>query len=229
LSKKNGDQYIFLTHEEQDINREIKNISVDLGEVIQKISEIVFEEIYPDKKYKYSSRYNFSFNQVVDDRFFRGNQGNDIGLKIITPYYDTGVELTDNELKLMTMRENNLIVKLPNDTTFLDEMEEVLKIETFLRRKGGTSLTQKIGKYFKKMGFTASKETRNPHSHFVGSTYYSFFICFKESVKMLCQFFCNNIFFKFLLYIAVIVLTNLDYTPDISINRFFKHILYQHI
>src|SRR5690606_40109769 len=27
---------------------------------------------------------------------------------------------------------------------FLDEMEEVLKIETFLRRKGGTSLTQKI-------------------------------------------------------------------------------------
>ncbi len=144
LVQKNGDQYIFLTHEEQDINREIKNISVDLGEVIQKVSEIVFEEIYPDKKYKYSSRYNFNFNQVVDDRFFRGNQGNDIGLKIITPYYDTGVELTDNELKLMSMRENNLIVKLPNDTTFLDEMEEVLKIETFLRRKGGTSLTQKI-------------------------------------------------------------------------------------
>ena len=44
----------------------------------------------------------------------------------------------------MSMRENNLIVKLPNDPTFLDEMEEVLKIETFLRRKGGTSLTQKI-------------------------------------------------------------------------------------
>jgi hypothetical protein len=144
LVQKNGDQYIFLTHEEQDINREIKNISVDLGEVIQKVSEIIFEEIYTDKKYKYSSRYNFSFNQVVDDRFFRGNQGNDIGLKIITPYYDTGVELTDNELKLMSARENNLIVKLPNDTTFLDEIEEVLKIETFLRRKGGTSLTQKI-------------------------------------------------------------------------------------
>jgi len=144
LVQKNGDQYIFLTHEEQDINREIKSISVDLGEVIQKVSEIVFEEIYPDKKYRYSSKYNFSFNQVVDDRFFRGNQGNDIGLKIITPYYDTGEELTDNELKLMSMRENNLIVKLPNDTTFLDEMEEVLKIETFLRRKGGTSLTQKI-------------------------------------------------------------------------------------
>lgn len=36
----------------------------------------------------------------------------------------------------MSMRENNLIVKLPNDTTFQKEMVEVLKTETFLRRKG---------------------------------------------------------------------------------------------
>jgi len=144
LVQKNGDQYIFLTHEEQEIDREIKSGSVDLGEVILRISEIIFDEIYSDRKYKYSSRYNFSFNQVVDDRYFRGNQGNDIGLKIITPYHDTGVELTDNELKLMSMRENNLIVKLPNDTTFLEEMEEVLKIDAFLRKKGGTSLTRKI-------------------------------------------------------------------------------------
>ena len=35
----------------------------------------------------------------------------------------------------MSTRENNLIVKLPNDTAFLDEMEEVLKIETFLHEK----------------------------------------------------------------------------------------------
>ena len=45
LVQKNGDQYIFLTHEEQDINREIKSIHVDIGEVIQKASEIIFEEI----------------------------------------------------------------------------------------------------------------------------------------------------------------------------------------
>jgi hypothetical protein len=144
LVQKNGEQYLFLTHEEQDINREIKNISVDLGEIIQKVSEIVYEEIYSDKKYRYSSKYNFAFNQIVDDRHFRGNQGSDIGLKVVTPFYDTGEELTDNALKLMSARENNLIVKLPNDTAFLDEMEEVLKIDTYLRRKGGTSLNEKI-------------------------------------------------------------------------------------
>lgn len=144
LVQKNGDQYIFLTHEEQDINREIKSIPVDLAEIIQKVSEILFEEIYTDKKYRFSAKYNFAFNQVVDDRYFRGNQGNDIGVKIITPFFDAGEELTDPVLKLMSVRDNSLIVKLPNDTSFLDEMEEVLKIDTYLHRKGGTSLTEKI-------------------------------------------------------------------------------------
>lgn len=144
LVQKNGDQYIFLTHEEQDINREIKSITVDLGEIVLKVSEILFEEIYADKKYKYSTRYNFPFNQIVDDRYFRGNQGNDIGLKVITAYYDSGEEITEYVLKMMSAKENNLIMKLPNDTTFLDEMEEVLRIDSYLRRKGGTSLTDKI-------------------------------------------------------------------------------------
>ncbi|HHV18593.1 MAG TPA: BREX system P-loop protein BrxC, partial [Thermoanaerobacterales bacterium] len=44
LVQKNGDEYIFLTHEEQDINREIKSINVEMAETIRKISEIIFED-----------------------------------------------------------------------------------------------------------------------------------------------------------------------------------------
>lgn len=139
LVQKNGDQYIFLTHEEQDINREIKSIHVDMAKVIQKASEIIFEEIYPDKKFKYSAHYNFPFNQVVDDRVYRGLATNDIGVKVITPYYDPGTEMNQLVLKEMSQRENNLIVNLPADATFLNELEEVLKIQTFLRKKGGTA------------------------------------------------------------------------------------------
>lgn len=142
LIQKNGAEYIFLTHEEQDVNKEIQHIQVELGEIIQKISEVIFEDIYPDKKYRYSSRYNFGFNQIIDDRV-RGAQNNEIGVKVITPYYSGG-ELTDQELKMMSARENNLIVKLPMDPTFLEEMEEVLKIQTYLLRKGGTTSTQEI-------------------------------------------------------------------------------------
>lgn len=143
LIQKNGEEYIFLTHEEQDVNREIKNITIDIGEVIQKVSEIIFEEIYTDKKYKYSSKYNFPFNAFIDDRA-RGQQNNEIGLKVITPYYEAGMELTHQELKLMSARENNVIIKLSNDTAFLEEMEEILKIQAYLRIKSGVSSTQAI-------------------------------------------------------------------------------------
>ena len=143
LIQKNGDEYIFLTHEEQDVNKEIQHIQIDMSEIIQKIGEVIFEDIYTDKKYRYTSRYNFSFNQVIDDRV-RGSQNNEIGIKVITPYYSTGIEMTDQELKMMSTRENNLIVRLPSDITFLEEMEEVLKIQTYLLRKGGTSATQEI-------------------------------------------------------------------------------------
>jgi hypothetical protein len=143
LIQKNGNEYIFLTHEEQDVNREIHNIPVDMSEIIQKVGEIIFEDIYTNKKYRYSARYNFSFNQMIDDRV-RGSQNNEIGIRIITPYYSTGAELYDQELKMMSTRENSMIVKLPVDTTFLEEMEEVLKIQTYLLRKGGTTSTQEI-------------------------------------------------------------------------------------
>ena len=144
LVQKNGEEYTFLTNEEQDINKEIKNVKVDMSEIIQKVSEIIFEEIYSDKKYSYSSMYNFSFNQVVDDRNFRGNQGNEIGLKIITPYYDTGVDISREELKMMSSIENNMIMYLPSDTSFLEEMEEALKIQNYLLKKGGSKSTDTI-------------------------------------------------------------------------------------
>ncbi|MBF7082781.1 BREX system P-loop protein BrxC [Desulfallas sp. Bu1-1] len=140
LIQKNGNEYDFLTHAEQDVNREIKNIPVDMGEVILKVGEIIFEQIYQDKKYRYSARYNFGFNQIIDDRP-RGNQNNEIGIKIITPYYATGPDISEQALRLMSARDNHLIVKLPADTSFLEEMEEVIRIETFLQQKSGASLT----------------------------------------------------------------------------------------
>jgi len=143
LIQKNGNEYIFLTHEEQDVNKEIQNIPIDMSETILKIGEEIFEGIYDEKKYRYNARYHFDFNKVIDDRFL-SPQKSEIGLKVITPYFDTGVELRDQELKMMAARENNLIVKLPMDTTFLEEMEEVLKIQTYLLRKGGSSSTSEI-------------------------------------------------------------------------------------
>lgn len=131
LIQKNGEIYIFLTNEEQEINNAINNESVEMGEIIGEASAVIFEEIFPDKKYRYSNRYLFPFNQKVDDRYFKGNQSNDIGITILTPYGD---EYPDSALRMLSAQEHSVIMKLPNDSTFLDEITESIKIYKFLNK-----------------------------------------------------------------------------------------------
>ena len=131
LVQKNGEIYIFLTNEEQEINNAINSENVEMGEIIGEASTVIFEEIFTDKKYRYSNRYLFPFNQKVDDRYYKGNQSNDIGVSIITPY---GGDYPDSALRMLSAQEHTVIVKLPNDSTFLDEITESIKIYKYLNK-----------------------------------------------------------------------------------------------
>jgi hypothetical protein len=152
LVQKNGNIYVFLTDEEQEINNEIEKENVEMSEVITKISEMIFEDIFTEKKYRYpefGGRYSFSFNQIVDDRPYKSNQTCDIGLRILTPWYDGGMD--DATLRMMSGQGREVLVVLPNDDEFLTEMRVYLKIERFIRKN--TSL--KLAKY------ESIKETKN--------------------------------------------------------------------
>lgn len=143
LVQKNGSLYVFLTDEEQEINREIDSQNVEMAEVINKVSEMIFEDIFKDKRYRYPSfngRYAFSFNQVVDDRPYKSNQNYDVGLRILTPWYDGGMD--DATLRMMSGQGREVLVVLPNDVAFLEELRVYLKIEKFLRLNTSSQLTK---------------------------------------------------------------------------------------
>lgn len=143
LVQKNGSHYVFLTDEEQEINREIDSQNVEMAEVINKVSEMIFEDIFTDKKYRYpvwGGRYSFNFNQAVDDRPYKANQNYDIGVRILTPWYESGND--DLTLRMMSGQKNEVLVSLPNDAAFLDEIRQYLKIEKFLRLNTSTQLAK---------------------------------------------------------------------------------------
>lgn len=134
LIQKNGDIYVFLTDEEQEINKEIDHLNVEMSEVIGKVSELVFEDIFKENKYRYpafNGRYNFAFNQVIDDRPYKANQNHDIGVRILTPNSDFGDDETT--LRIMSGQQKEVLVVLPNDSAFLDETRRALQIEKYLR------------------------------------------------------------------------------------------------
>lgn len=145
LVQENGEEYIFLTNDEQDVNKEIKNMNVDNGEIILKVGEIFFDDIYKDNKYSYSKKYMFTFNKIVDDRT-RGPQNNEIGVKLTTANFDLigGGGTSQSELKQLSIRENNVIVNISKDVKYLDEIENILKIDAYLRQKSGSKSTAAI-------------------------------------------------------------------------------------
>lgn len=145
LVQENGDEYIFLTNDEQDVNKEIKNMNIDNGEITQKVGEIIFDDIYKDNKYNYSKKYMFTFNKIIDDRT-RGPQNNEIGVRVTTANFDLigGSGTSQGELKQLSIREDNVIVNISKDVNYLDEIENVLKIDAYLRLKGSTKSTASI-------------------------------------------------------------------------------------
>ncbi len=143
LVQKNGSIYVFLTDEEQEINREIDSQNVEIAEVINKVSEMIYEDIFKDKYYRYpafNGRYAFYFNQMVDDRLYKANQRYDIGLRILTPWYEGGND--DTTLRMMSGQGKEVLVVLPNDAAFLEEIRVYLKIEKFLRLNTSVQLTK---------------------------------------------------------------------------------------
>lgn len=143
LIQKNGDIYVFLTDEEQEINREIESQNVEISEVIGKVSELIFDGLYDEKKYRYpafNGRYTFGFNQFVDDRPYKANQNYDISLKILTPNYEMGTDETI--LRMTSGQSRSVLVALPDDKAFIDEIRSALKIEKYLRLNTSNTVTK---------------------------------------------------------------------------------------
>ena len=142
LVQRHRNVYVFLTDEEQEINREIEAQNVEMGEVIRKVSELIYDDIFSEKRYRYpafNGRYTFAYNQSVDDRPYRFSQTCEMGLRVITPWYDDSTE--DSVLRMMSGQGQQVIVLLPpNDDAFLSEIRTSLKIENFLRNHAARQL-----------------------------------------------------------------------------------------
>ncbi len=139
-----GDVYEFLTHEEQDIGREIKNTEINPGEVTKVLQKMVWDEIFTDKKFQYDLRHQYDFNRLLDDQSC-GKQTNDIGLNIITPYADRYGELReDSQCLSQTYANQAVLVRLAANSSWLDELDEFVKTESYIQQKKKSNRTQSI-------------------------------------------------------------------------------------
>jgi hypothetical protein len=86
LINRNGDLYYFLTNEERDVSREIKNVDIEPGSEIKMLSEIIYEEVLKgDKKHRYQpNRRDYEFNRFCDG-LAQGSVNHELTVEVITP------------------------------------------------------------------------------------------------------------------------------------------------
>ena len=146
LIQREGDIYIFLTQEEQEIGREIKKININNDAVIEQLQASIWNSIFVDKKYRYDDRHQYEFNRKIDDRA-SGNQQYDFTLHLITPNYDRYGEMQDDTACLMmTHSQQEVIVRLPDNQRLQDELDELVRTAEYINKKSRLGLSMSIQK-----------------------------------------------------------------------------------
>ena len=155
---RNGDTYAFLTDEEQDIAIDIKNTPVDSAQIVQSISQTVYGEIYPAKKYKYG-KYDFAYDQYVDGTL-KGASTGGMRLRIVTVASDL-YGVGDQRLIMDSRVNNEAIVVLSADTSYFDELEQAMKIRKYVKQRNVSQMPDSIQRIIR----DRNDEARKLESH----------------------------------------------------------------
>ena len=136
---RTGEVYNFLTDEEQDIQREIKNTSVDTASIVDRIGQMIFGDIFTTKKYRYG-KYDFSFDQMVDG-ITVGNITGGMRLRFLTVATDNSEK---SELRLMTDSKGKEAIVVLSDTPYYESLESAMKIRKYVKQRNVNQLPKSV-------------------------------------------------------------------------------------
>lgn len=143
LIQRIGNKYLFLTNEEQDVNREISHIQIPTSELVNEVGRALVDDILNLKRYTYKPfqdrpniQYLIDVSQWIDDRAIR-NPSIDLGIRFVTVYSEYGIE---PEVVALSQREPKVVVHLPENEDFGD-LRYYLKINQYLRNQSAKTKT----------------------------------------------------------------------------------------
>jgi len=122
LINKSGDTFHFLTNEEQEINREIKNIEIEKYLILDEVYDVVYNsnDICP-AKYK-----DYKFNKYVDEKVKTAGNA-DLSIKFLTPRSDemmrgSGQQSLQGENLSNIDSTDSLLFIFPENSEFVDQI-----------------------------------------------------------------------------------------------------------
>lgn len=137
--QRNADLYEFLTDEEKDIEQEIKSTQIEETDLGDLLSEIVFQEIIKDNKFRFEDNKNdYPFCRKMDDTLLSKEQP--IAINVITPLNDRSTD--ESILKANSMGKSELLIKIPDDRQLLIDLKLYKQTEKYITQNISTTLNE---------------------------------------------------------------------------------------
>ena len=136
---RTGDTYNFLTDEEQDIQREIKNTPVDTATIVERIAQMIYGDIFTTKKFKYG-KYDFPFDQMVDGVTVGATTGG-MRLRFLTIASDATEK---DRFSLMTRSKGREAIVVLAETLYFEALENAMKIRKFVKQRNVAQLPKSV-------------------------------------------------------------------------------------
>lgn len=139
LIARQGDEYIFLTNEEKEIEKEIQNTDIEASDETAELSTIIFEEILRrENNYRYpENKQDFPISRFCNGFPFDRNLDSDLLLKIVSPidasYEDYSHAACGN------YSAECILIKLADKPMLFDELRTYIKTAKYVRKTSGNT------------------------------------------------------------------------------------------
>ena len=143
LVNRSGDSYFFLTSEERDINREIKNVELSSAEEARLLGDLVFDDVLKgQRKHRFSAnKMDFSFNRICDEHPVGNRTEGGLIVSIMTPLADDYESYQDGKCVLDSSQDDGqVLIRLREDETLGRELRTLLRTDKYIRTKDDGTL-----------------------------------------------------------------------------------------
>ncbi len=135
--QRNGELYEYLTDEEKDIEKEIKNTEVAPADIADELVKIVFDHVIRDRTIRYGeNRQDYPFSRKLDDRLF--GRESELAINIISPFHENAQN--EDAIRVASVyRMDELFVLMPADERLMRDVTLYKQTDKYVRQNFSTS------------------------------------------------------------------------------------------
>ncbi|MEZ4731589.1 MAG: BREX system P-loop protein BrxC, partial [Caldilineaceae bacterium] len=129
--ERNGEEYAYLTNEEKDVEKEIKNTEIEATAVTDELDKLIFDQVLKTRTIRYDvNGQDYAFTRKLDDRLY--GREYEVTIHVITPFH----EHADNEmvLRAQALGRDELLVIMPPSDRLLRDLLMYKRTEKYIRQ-----------------------------------------------------------------------------------------------